>query len=59
MDPRDPPASGAYLDSGSDCVFARALLVCAAGCELAKRRSLGERDIAGWQPLRRRGAAQP
>lgn len=44
MSQDDPSVSGTYLDSGSVCVFARALLGCAAACELARRRSLGERE---------------
>jgi hypothetical protein len=45
MSDHDPPAPSACCESGSVCVFAKALLARTAVCELAKRRSLGERDI--------------
>jgi hypothetical protein len=41
----DPSAPSACCESGSVCVFAKALLARAAVCELAQRRSLGEREI--------------
>lgn len=40
----DDPASGCCA-SGDGCVFAKALLARSAACELARRRSLGEREV--------------
>lgn len=40
-----PPAAGACCGSASTCVFAKALLSRTAVCELALRRSLGEREV--------------
>jgi len=45
MSESDPPGPTACCESGSVCVFAKALLARAALCELASRRSLGERDL--------------
>lgn len=45
MSDHDPSALGACCDSGSICVFAKALLARVAVCELATRRSVGEREI--------------
>ena len=41
----DPPSGGACCESGAVCVFAKALLARSASCELAARRSLGEREL--------------
>lgn len=45
---------GACGDSGSACVFAKALLAHSAVCDRAQRRSLGEREIVecGSMPAR-------
>ena len=40
----DDPASGCCA-SGGTCVFAKALLARSASCELALRRTLGEREV--------------
>ena len=45
MSDHDPPGLSACCESGSICVFAKALLARAASCELAARRSIGEREI--------------
>ncbi len=45
MSDHDPTAPSACCESGSICVFAKALLARAATCELAARRSIGEREI--------------
>ena len=45
MNDSDPPGPNACLESGSACVFAKALLARAAVCELASRRSVGEREL--------------
>lgn len=45
MSDHDPSAPSACCESGSVCVFAKVLLARVAVCELAARRSLGERDI--------------
>lgn len=41
----DPLGPGACRESGSVCVFAMALLARAAVCELAVRRTVGEREL--------------
>jgi hypothetical protein len=47
MSDHDPSAvsANACCESGSVCVFAKALLARVAVCELAARRSIGEREI--------------
>lgn len=45
MTSNDPPAPTACCESGAVCVFAKALLARAAVCELACRRSVGEREL--------------
>jgi hypothetical protein len=40
-----PPPLNACCESASACVFAKALLARAAMCELATRRTAGERDL--------------
>ena len=45
MSDHDSPAPGPCCESGSTCVFAKALLARVTTCELAARRSIGERDI--------------
>jgi len=45
MDDDGLPAGGPCCDSDASCVFAKALLARQAGCELAQRRSLAERDL--------------
>lgn len=45
MSDHDPPMPSACCESGSVCVFAKALLARAATCELAARRSIGEREL--------------
>lgn len=45
MSDHDSPAPGACCESGSTCVFAKALLARVTTCERAARRSIGERDI--------------
>ena len=45
MSDHDLPGLSACCESGSICVFAKALLARAASCELAARRSIGEREI--------------
>jgi hypothetical protein len=45
MSEHDAPGPNACCESGAACVFAKALLARAAVCELASRRSVGERDL--------------
>lgn len=45
MTERDAPGPAGCCESRSACVFAKALLARAAACELAVRRSLGEREL--------------
>ena len=45
MSENDPCGPSACCESGQACVFAKALLARAAVCELAARRSIGEREL--------------
>jgi len=45
MSESDAPGPIACCESGSVCVFAKALLARTAVCKLASRRSIGERDL--------------
>lgn len=45
MDEHDSPLGSPCCESGASCVFAKALLAHAAVCELALRRSAGEREL--------------
>ena len=45
MNEADAPPAGACCESGSPCIFAKALLARAATCELAQRRPLAEREV--------------
>jgi hypothetical protein len=46
MSEHEPPSpAAACCESGQVCVFAKALLARAAVCELAARRSVGEREL--------------
>jgi hypothetical protein len=45
MREHDVPGPAGCCESRSACVFGKALLVRAAACELAVRRSLGEREL--------------
>lgn len=45
MRENDPSGPSACCESGAVCVFAKALLARTASCELARRRSVGEREL--------------
>lgn len=45
MSEHDPSAPDACCPSGTACIFAKALLARVAVCGMARRRSVGERDL--------------
>lgn len=45
MNEADPPGPTSCCESGTVCVFAKALMAKAAVCELSSRRSVGEREL--------------